>query len=71
MSEKLAYTVTEDAGDHVAGAPNPGSGETIMLTPGQAEHPLRVGHLRKPGTQMVLFPEQTPRRRGRKRRGRN
>lgn len=42
------YIVTETAGREVAGQDNPGAGQPIRLTDGQAEHPLRLGHIRHP-----------------------
>lgn len=41
------YIVTPLAGAEVAGRRNPGEGEGIILTPTQAEHPLRLGYIRK------------------------
>lgn len=46
--EKKAYEITESAGREVAGMRNPGAGDTIELTASQAEHPLRLGHIRVP-----------------------
>lgn len=46
---KHEYEVTSLAGPKIAGAvANPGTGETVHLTEEQAEHPLRLGHVRKP-----------------------
>lgn len=42
------YLVTELAGKDVAGIANPGENESIFLSAAQAEHPLRLGHIRKP-----------------------
>lgn len=42
------YTVTEMAGRDVGGKPSPGAGKLIELTKGQAEHPLRLGHVTLP-----------------------
>jgi hypothetical protein len=42
----MKYEVTDQAGPTVAGFQNPGVGETIELTERQAEHPLRLGHLK-------------------------
>lgn len=45
---KKTYFVTERAGRDVAGVANPGVDQPIPLTDGQAEHPLRLGHVRIP-----------------------
>ncbi len=45
-NEPADYTVLIDAKE-VAGIRNPGEGKTISLTPEQAEHPLRLGHIEK------------------------
>lgn len=45
---KKQYIVTETAGRDVAGRPNPGKDKPILLTASQAEHPLRLGHIRLP-----------------------
>lgn len=42
------YFVTESAGRDVAGRPSPGANKRVLLTAGQAEHPLRLGHIRLP-----------------------
>jgi len=42
------YFVTDTAGRDVAGRPNPGKNKPIELTDRQAEHPLRLGHIRLP-----------------------
>ncbi len=44
MSE---FIVTEEAGKEVAGIANPGAGETITLSEAQAEHALRIGHIKR------------------------
>lgn len=41
------YLVTETAGAEVAGRKNPGTNEEIVLTPAQAEQPLRLGYVRR------------------------
>lgn len=45
---KITYIVTDEAGRDVAGMASPGAGQTIRLTEAQAEHPLRLGHIRLP-----------------------
>lgn len=72
------YLVTELAGKTVAGMANPGTDESIFLSAAQAEHPLRLGHIRKPpekAAESVEAPETLsepteakPRLRGRGRR---
>jgi hypothetical protein len=42
----MKYEVTDLAGPTVAGFQNPGAGEVMELTERQAEHPLRLGHLK-------------------------
>lgn len=42
----MKYEVTDLAGPTVAGFQNPGAGEAIELTERQAEHPLRLGHIK-------------------------
>lgn len=44
----MKYFVTAEAGRDVGGKPNPGKDKPIELTPSQAEHPLRLGHIRLP-----------------------
>lgn len=46
MQEK--FFVTEAAGRDVAGQRNPGVDMPILLTAEQSEHPLRLGHIRRP-----------------------
>lgn len=46
---KIEYIVTKEAGREVAGARSPGEGKSVFLTATQAEHPLRLGHIREPG----------------------
>lgn len=43
--ETKTYIILTDAKE-VAGAKSPGKGRRIPLTEIQAEHPLRVGHIR-------------------------
>lgn len=43
------YTVTERAGNFVAGRRSPGKGKPIDLTDAQAETPLRNGEIAKEG----------------------
>jgi len=43
--ETKSYVITTDAKE-VAGSRSPGNGRTIKLTDLQAEHPLRIGHIR-------------------------
>lgn len=42
---KKEFYVADAAGPMVAGLKSPGAGKKIMLTEGQAEHPLRLGHI--------------------------
>jgi hypothetical protein len=57
----MKYQVTEKAGREVAGVKSPGAGKSIELTALQAEHPLRIGHI-KPINEKVDA-DATPRRR--------
>lgn len=43
------FVITELAGREVAGMRNPGAGVTIELSEKQAEYPLRLGHIKRPG----------------------
>lgn len=43
--ETKSYIIITDAKE-VAGSRNPGNGRKIELTELQAEHPLRIGHIR-------------------------
>lgn len=45
---KERYVVTAEAGRYVAGVKSPGEGGDLFLTPSQAEHPLRLGHIALP-----------------------
>lgn len=47
--EKKTYTISQSAGPLVAGLAH--DGRTIELTAGQAEHPLRLGHIFDPTAQ--------------------
>lgn len=60
--ETHAYEITETAGPDVAGQRNPGAGETIRLTAGQAEHAVRLGHIK-----LKVVEEPKPPKRSRRR----
>lgn len=45
---KKTFIVTAAAGPYVAGVRNPGVDKPLSLTESQAEHALRLGHLRLP-----------------------
>ncbi|WP_395175514.1 hypothetical protein [Roseibium alexandrii] len=59
----MKYEVTEKAGREVAGVANPGAGKSIELTAAQAEHPLRIGHI-KPIEKKAEAKPSSDRRRG-------
>lgn len=45
----MKYIVSDTAGRDIApGIPNPGTGKPVELSDGQAEQPLRVGHINRP-----------------------
>jgi hypothetical protein len=71
----MKYEVTDLAGPTVAGFQSPGVGEVVELTERQAEHPLRLGHLKpwqeKAEPEPLELPLDTPRKARRKSNGRN
>ena len=54
------YIITERAGRFVAGYRNTGVGTALRLTPKQAEHELRLGTLRRAGSEVAPLPDASP-----------
>ncbi|KMO29492.1 hypothetical protein [Methylobacterium aquaticum] len=60
VEEKRPYTVTDAAGQLVAGRPHDGVGSTIALTPTEARYELLLGTIVPDGTPVVVEPPIGP-----------
>lgn len=60
VEEKIRYTVTEAAGQLVAGRPHDGIGSTVELTPTEARYELLLGSVVPAGVPVVVPPPVGP-----------